>query len=112
MKRALVLLTVLLVAGCGASKAEEPEPSKGPVASKSIDRDAWRQELVAAGGVRADPNLDVLEKIAREDCKSDVSDLALKLSLAGARPDLTRIDMKYVCPDQVGKVDRALKQLQ
>lgn len=102
-----IAMTVLLISSaCGSSD------SAAGVDSSEVDRDAWRTELTSLDDVGTDPDLDKLEELTREDCDSDVSDLALKYSLSGARPDVAKVNMKYVCPASVGKIDEALEQQQ
>lgn len=106
--RLLAVSFALVVAACGGEST--PQSSDGST-SGAIDRSAWRAELIAAGGVSEDADLDALEKLTREDCKTSVDSLAIRFSLSGARPDITRINMKYICPDQKGKVDDALAKM-
>jgi hypothetical protein len=96
-------LLALTVSACGGSSDEKP-------AAGGIDRAAWKAELTQLDDVGPDPDLDELERLTRADCKAPVDDLALRFTLEGARPDVSRINMKYVCPDQAGKVDDALEQ--
>jgi hypothetical protein len=104
---AVTCLLLATVVACGDDKSKS-----GPIASEDIDRDAWRDALVATGEVRADPDLDALEKVTRDQCNDDVDELALGLTLVGAQPNVVRINMKYVCPNKAGNVDKALKSIQ
>lgn len=104
-----VLVAVPALAGCGGGG--DPAKPKEPIPYASIDKDAWRHDLVSLGGIRAHPDLHKLYTIATGTwCGDGVDELALGFTLSGARPDLTRVILKYVCPSQVGKVDKALKQ--
>lgn len=105
-----VLLLVTLVA-CGG-ESDKPGADVTEPATESINYDAWRVDLAAAGEVRSEPDMETLEELTRSDCAAEVDDLALQLSLAGARADLMRINMRYVCPAEAGKVDEALEELQ
>jgi hypothetical protein len=97
-------VSLLVLAACGSS---------GSAASAdAIDRDAWRAELMRLDDVSSSPDLDTLERVTRDTCEEDVDQVALELSLSGARPDVTRVNMKYVCPGEVDKVDEALEQIQ
>lgn len=83
---AATVLLALALTGCGENQSAGASEIEGPMPSSEIDRDAWRDALVATGGVRADPDLDALEEITSDDCAESVDDMALGLSLAGARP--------------------------
>lgn len=103
--RSLIAAGVLiLAAGCGGSGDGS--------SARIVDRAAWKAELIALDDVGPSPDLDKLEALTRDDCDSDVADLALQFSLEGARPDVSRVNMKYICPDSAHKVDDALKHLQ
>lgn len=65
-----------------------------PFAFEDIDTDAWTADLVAAGDVRADPNLADLYDLSMDDCSKEAEGLELGLTLTGARPDLMRINME------------------
>jgi len=99
-----LLVLALPLAACGSSD--------DTTATEDIDRDAWRVDLVQLDGTTTEPDLDTLERVTRDMCDDTISDLALGLSLEGARPDVIRINMRYVCPDRVGNVDKALEQIQ
>lgn len=100
---ATTLLTLTLAA-CGSS-----DDSKNVIVQE-VDVKAWKAELVKLDGVGPQPNMGRLEELTRSDCKAPVDELALGFTLAGARPDVTRVNMRFVCPDQAHKVDDALKQ--
>lgn len=107
--RLVAVSIVFVVAACGGQSSSDS--ANEPRSPDEIDRAAWRAELIAAGGVSDDPDLEALEKLTREDCETSVDSLAMRFSLSGARPDLTRINMKHVCPQQAEKVDDALEKL-
>lgn len=104
-----VAALTLLLAGCGAGGGIG---SSGPKDFADIDTDAWTAALVGLGEVRSDPDLKELYDLTVEDCAQDAEDLELGLTLSGARPDIMRVNMKYVCPDKAHVVDEALKNIQ
>jgi hypothetical protein len=103
-------LRLSLGIGCAAAAATMTTTSCGPDDEGSIDHDAWRADLVAAEP-DADPDLELLEELTREDCDRTVAELVRRVAVPEARPDLMRISMRHVCPDEVGKLDQALHLL-
>jgi hypothetical protein len=106
------LVVVLTSVGCGGGESADKPSRKEPIAFADIDQDAWTADLVAAGGVRDNPDLETLYDLTKDDCAKSIDDLALGLTLSGARPDINRINMKYVCPSQADKIDKALTSIQ
>lgn len=104
MRSLAAILLLLAVAACGGA-------SDGTTAPEDVDRAAWKADLLELDPT-SDPDMAAIEKLAREDCKTSVDDLALRFSLSGSQPDVTRVGMKHVCPGEVGKVDEALLQVQ
>ena len=94
----------MFTALCACSNPESEVKPKS-----AVDMSAWRAELVTAG---ATPDMDKMYDVTVKDCEAKVDDLAFRFTLVGARPDLQRISMKYVCPGRAGRVDEALRQMQ
>lgn len=105
--RSLVLTALLAVtvAACGGSS----DGNTG-VTKQDVDVAAWKAELVQMDAVGPGLDMVALERITRSDCATPVDDLALRFTLEGAVPDVTRVNMTYVCPDMAYKVDEALAQ--
>lgn len=101
-----VLLLVAFTAACGGA---QPSASSNHSTAKKIDRADWTAALVKLGS-RSNPNLDELVRLTRENCKASEDDLALQLTMQGSQPAMLRVDIKYVCPDQLPKFDRAQAQ--
>ena len=105
------LLAAVVLAGCGSDpKQTGAGGADEPVPYAQIDHDKWRAALVGTGAVRDNPDLEALYELTLDDCAED--DLAIQLSLSGSQPDVTRINLTYVCPSQAHKVDDALASLQ
>jgi|GEM_PF-4914299 len=103
-------MVIALVAGCGDA-GKEAKPSE-PIAFDDIDLAKWEAALVGTGDVREDPDLKTLYRLTINDCEADEEQFAIKLSLAGSMPDVSRINLAYVCPSEAHKVDVALAQMQ
>jgi hypothetical protein len=102
--KSLLVVTLLAVtlAACGSSDGDDN------VIVKDVDVAAWKAELVRMPGVGGEPDMAKLEEITRSDCATPVKDLALRFGLEGSDPDVTRLNMTYVCPRLASKVDQAL----
>ena len=107
---ALVAVVVLLATGRGsdgeqsadAGQAEEPHV---------LDRAAWEAELVTLDGIRANPDMETLERLTLENCERTADDWAMYLSFADVHTEATRLNVEYVCPDKLPVFDEGAQQL-
>ena len=93
----------LLAAGC----SHEPEVK----AMDKIDVAAWKAEVAAMPGNLANPDMDGLNKVTLGQCNGQ-RDMTTMMTMTGADANLSRTDMKYVCPTRAHMVDVALTQIQ
>lgn len=108
-----VVVLALLLTGCGGGSGGGSGGASNDLKDfDGIDKDAWAAALAELGEVRADPDLKELYDLTVEDCAKTAEDLELGLTLSGARPDLMRVNMKYVCPDKAHVIDEALENIQ
>jgi hypothetical protein len=80
-------------------------------AQGDVDREAWRAALADAGAPSAD--LDKLEPLVRDDCEKDDDALALMIAVTSDEGgdeavERMRLNMRYVCPDEVERFDAAI----
>ncbi|GAA2731660.1 hypothetical protein GCM10009867_05800 [Pedococcus aerophilus] len=113
------MLLVGLMGACGEGAEDQDvnagSQDKSPTVSRStgVDTAAWIRELAIAGVT--DLDMSKVEALTRDMCDDSQEELTTFASLqkdAGEPMDVLRINFRFVCPDQVDKLQAAEAQLE